>query len=466
MQARPNPEGPTSRRLSHIDGLLAGFNVLASDCPIDRQKQQWDRLEALRGEMQRQWEGLRDVPLAVNDLEGFCDTALFAYRNALAGLVPTDLPKVAGLCSLSYAVSRILEREGTPSSENFLDDVQVCLQPLERQEDRQMIEGVMAKLWPPTVQVSQASHMGSDSVVTHQDQGWTYYPSSQASVYPSATSSEPWQIQGTSCLPYSSTTSGFGGLAGGLPVSANWAQTTQRPFEQFDATVDTADYLALSLLPMPTTPWSGSGQVGLQVGSYGQLEAASEPTAVSSSPSGPQHVQDTGLFEAIGAFLDGSSNFLSQLSGNGITAKNLAACLSSSQERLKDKEQLQYSYVEPLIKRQELLQAPYSTILSISKKFVAYGCLQSVEEVQSYMKAVAEELFYDDAAQELFLQSIQTPPTEAELSVQECRCLASAKPGTVRCPDCRKRFSKKSNMVRHQKKYHRPDSQGDGLTAA
>ncbi|KAM6537944.1 hypothetical protein FALCPG4_003840 [Fusarium falciforme] len=468
MQVRPNSEGPISRRLSHIDGLLAGFNVLASDWPIERRKQQWDRLGELREEMRCQWEGLGDeVSLAFEDLEGFCDTAIFAYRNALAGLVPTDLPKVVGLCSLSYAVSRILEREGTPSSENFLEDVQVCLQSLERRGDRQMIRAVIAKLWPPTMQVEQPSPgVASGPMVTHQDQDWACYPGSQASAYPSATSSEPWQIQGTFYLPYSSAASGFGGLAGGLPVSANWAQTTQRPFEQFDAAVDTADYLALSLLPMPTAPWSGPGQVGLQVGSYGQLEAASQPKAMSSSPSGPQHVQDTGLFDAIGAFLDGSSNFLSQLSGNGITAKNLAACLSSSQERLKDKEQLQYSYVEPLIKRQELLQAPCSTILSISKKFVAYGCLQSVEEVQSYMKAVAEALFYDKEAQKLFLQSIGTFPTEAELPVQECRCLAAAKPGAVRCPDCKKSFSKKSNMVRHQKKYHRSDSQGDGLTAA
>ncbi|EEU48258.1 uncharacterized protein NECHADRAFT_75647 [Fusarium vanettenii 77-13-4] len=433
MQVQPNPESPTSRRLSQIDGLLAGFNVLASDCPIDRQKQPWVRLEELRGDMQRQWEHLRDVPLAVDDLEGFCETALFAYRNALAGLVPVDLPKVVGLCSLSYAVSRILERDGTSPSETFLDDVQVCLKSVEMEEDRQMIEVVMAKTWP--VQADQDSHVGSGTMATHQDQDWAYYPSSHASTYPSATSSEPWQIQATSCLPYSSTASGFGGLVGGLPVSANWAQTTQRPFEQFDAAVDTADYLPLSLIPIPSAPWPGPDQVGLQVGSYGQLEATSQQTAVSSAPSDrPQHLQDTELFKAIGSFLDGSSDFLVLLSGNGVTAKNLDSCLSSNQERSTDKECLQSLYMDPLLKRQEFSQAPCSTILSITKKFVGYGFLQSVDEAQSYMTAVAKE----------------------------CRCSAPTKKGSVKCPDCNKIFPRKWNMKRHQKKNQCPASRAAG----
>ncbi|KAI8719785.1 hypothetical protein NCS52_00760500 [Fusarium sp. LHS14.1] len=450
MQVQPNPESPTSTRLSQIDGLLAGFNVLASDPELVRQKQQWDRLRELREEMRRQWEGLRDVPLAVvNDPETFCDTAIFAYRNTLAGFVPTDLPKVVGLCSLSHAVSRILERNGSPSSDNFLEGIQVCLQSLERQEDQQMVEAVMAKLWPPAAQVDQASSgVGSDSMVAHQNQDSVSYPGTHASTYQSASSSGPWQIQDTSCLPYSSATSGFGGLASGLTVSANCAQTTQPQFGQFDAALDTANYLALSMLPMPATPWSGTGQIGLQVGPYGQLETASQPSAGSFSISGPQHVQDTGLFKAIGTFLDGSSNFLSLLSGNGITAKNPGSCLSSSQERLKDKEHLQSSYVEPLLKRQELLQPPCSTILSISKKFVAYGYLQSVDEVQSYMTTVAEGLFNDKAAQTLFCQSIKTLPA------------------SNRCPDCGNTFSKKSNLTRHQKNNQCPASRSQGFSAA
>lgn len=212
---------------------------------------------------------------------------------------------------------------------------------------------------------------------------------------------------------------------------------------------------------MPATPWSG-----FQVGSLGQLEPTSQPRVVSSAPNAPQHLQDTELFKAIGIFLDGLSEFLTRLSGNGTTAKNLDSCLSSNQERSKDKECLQSLYMEPLLKRSELSESPYPTILSITQKFVGYGFLQSVDEAQYYMRTVAEELFYDITAQKLFLQSIQNLPTEAELYAQECRCVASAKPGAVRCPDCKKSFSKKSNMVRHQKKYHRLDSQGDGLTAA
>lgn len=389
MQAQPDSESPAWRRLSHIDGLFAGFNVVASDCPVDGQKQGWHRLGQLRGEMRNQWDRLRDVPLAVEDLEGFCDTALFAYRNALAGLVPTDLPKVVGLCSLSYAVSRVLEREGTPPSASFLGDVQVCLQSLESQGDRQTIEAVMAKLWPLTVQVNQASQVGSGSMATHRGQDWICYPSSPASNYPPPTSSGQWQMQPTSCLPYASTAAGFGGLTGGLAVSANWAQTPQRHFEQFDATLDTGDYLALSLVPMSTTPWPSTAQARHQVGSYGQLEATGQPKVPSPS-NAPRHVQDTGLYKVIETFLHGSSTLLFLLSGNGITAKGLVSCLSSNQERLKDKEQLQCSYIEPLLKRQELSQAPSSTILSIAKNFVAYGCLQTVGEVQSYMMTVAE----------------------------------------------------------------------------
>lgn len=383
MQARPNPEGPTSRRLSHIDGLLAGFNVLVSDCPIDRQKQPWDRLEELRGEMQRQWERLRDVPLAVEDLEGFCETAFFAYRNALAGLVPTDLPKVVGLCSLSYAVSRITERERTPSSEKFLDDVQVCLQSLERQEDRQRIEASMQQLWPAT---TQASHVQDDSLVTHQHQDWPYFSSSSA--YPTTPSSQSWQIQDAPSLSYTSTA--FDALPG-LAVPAHWAHTPDRCLESQGPAVDTPDFSVFNSIPggtmnlMPATSWSG-----FQVGSLGQLEPTSQPRVVSSAPNAPQHLQDTELFKAIGIFIDGLSGLLTLLSGNGTTAKNLDSCLSSNQERSKDKECLQSLYMEPLLKRSELSESPYPTILSITQKFVGYGFLQSVDEAQYYMRTVAE----------------------------------------------------------------------------
>ncbi|KAJ4197258.1 hypothetical protein NW767_009150 [Fusarium falciforme] len=387
MQARPNPEGPTSRRLSHIDGLLAGFSVLASDCRLVRQKQQWDRLERLRGEMRRQWEGVRDVPLTTDDLETFCDTALFAYRNALAGLVPTDIPKVVGLCGLSYAVSRILECEGSPPSETFLDDVQVCLQSLERQEERQIIEASMAQLWPATV---QASHVKGE-MVTYQHQDLPYYP--RGSAYSGAVS-EPWQIQDVPSLPYPSTALNV--LPVGLPVPAAWASIPQSSFEPQGSAVDTTDYSVLSWIPgatlnaVPETPRSGPDETGPQVGSIGQLGATCQQRAVPSAPSGPQRVQDTALFKAIDTFLDGSTDFLTLLSGNGITAKNLGACLSSNQERLRDKEHLQSSYMAPLLKRQYLSQAPSRVILSIASKFVAYGCLQSIAEVQSYMVTVAE----------------------------------------------------------------------------
>ncbi|KAL2675632.1 hypothetical protein Neosp_011822 [[Neocosmospora] mangrovei] len=425
MQVRPNPESPTSRRLSQIDGLLAGFNVLASDWPIDRQEQQWHRLEALRGEMRHQWEGLRDqVPLAAEDLEGFCDTAIFAYRNALDGLVPTDLPKVVGLCSLSYAVSRILQHEGTSCSVSFLDDVRVCLQTLENQEDRKMIEAVMAKSWSSIVQVGQASHVG----VAPQHQDWPQYTrSDHPEAYLSVASPETWQIQDVSSLPYTSAT--LDALPGGFPIAANWVNTSQgHPFESFDAARDTNDYSVLGWIPSGTmsavtdTPWSDPDQVGLQVGSFGQLENTSQSRAASSAPNSPQHLQDTELFKVIGAFLDGSSDSLVLLSGNGVTAKNLESCLSFSQERSADKECLQSLYMDPLFKRQELLQAPCPTILSITKKFIGYGFLQSVEEAQSYMTALAEVLFYDHTAQEMFCQSIETSPTAAELSTQECRC--------------------------------------------
>ncbi|RSL63596.1 hypothetical protein CEP54_005144 [Fusarium duplospermum] len=429
MQARPNPESPTSRRLSHIDGLLAGFNVLASGCPIDGQKQQWDRLEQLRGEMRHQWERLADVPLAVNDLEWFCDTALFAYRNALAGLVPTDLPKVVGLCSLSYAVSRILEREGTPSSENFLDDVRVCLQSLEKQEERQKIETSMTQLWPATV---QAFHVKGE-LSTHQHQNLPYYP--RGSVYSGAVS-EPWQIQNVPSLPYPSTALHV--PPSGLSVSAAWVNIPQSSFEPQGSALDTADYSALGWIPgatlnaVPETPWSGSDQTEFQVGSIGQLGATCQQRAVSAARSGPQCVQDTALFNAIDAFLDGSAELLTLLSGNGITAKNLGACLSSNQERLKDKEHLQSSYMAPLLKRQDLSQAPSRVILSIANKFVAYGCLQNIAEVQSYMITVAEELFSDQTAQKRFAEQ-------------------SAQARAVICPDCGHGFSKQSNLTRHQR---------------
>lgn len=344
----------------------------------------------LREEMRYQWEGLRDeVPLAVDDLEGFCDTALFAYRNALAGLVPTDLPKVVGLCSLSYAVSRILQHEGTSFSVNFPDDVGVCLQYLEKQEDRRMIEGVMTKSWPPIVQVD---HVG----MAPQHQDWPQYPrSNDAPAYPSVTSPETWQIQDVPLLPYTSTT--FGALPGGFPVEANWVQTSQgRPFEPFDAAGDTNDYSILGWIPGGTmnaiadTQWSGPDQAGFQVGSFGQLENTSQSRAASSAPNSPQNLQDTELFKAIGTFLDGSSDSLVLLSGNGVTAKNLDSCLASNQERSTDKECLQSLYMDPLCKKQELSQTPCPTILSITKKFVGYGFLQSVDEAQSYMTALAE----------------------------------------------------------------------------
>ncbi|KAM0441310.1 hypothetical protein ACHAPT_000619 [Fusarium lateritium] len=447
MQAQPNAESPTSRRLSHIDGLIAGFNVSASDCRLARQKKQWDQLDELRTEMRYQWDGpLADIPLhVVDNLEGFCDTAFFAYRNTLAGLVPTDLPKIVGLCSLSYAVSRILEREGTPFPENFLEDIQICLQSLERQEDRQMIEAAMRKLWPATGQIDQTSHAGGDSLVPHQPQDWTYCHASSA--YPSAASSQPWQVQDAPSLPYTSTGSQFGALAGGLPVAANWAHTPQHHFESLPPESNSADYMALNLIPygginlMPDTSWSGADKVEFQAESLGQ--AKSLPSAASPAPSGPQHVQDTGLFKTIGAFLDGLSDFLTILSGNGITAKNLGSCLSSHQERLEDKEQLLSSYLEPLLKRRYLSQPPCPAIISIARKFVAYGFLQSIEEVQSYMKTLAEELLHDEAEQEKFCQSIM--------------CL----PKAFECLECGHGFTRKSNMTRHQRQFHRPDGQDD-----
>ncbi|RSL84048.1 hypothetical protein CEP51_004134 [Fusarium floridanum] len=356
MQAQPDSESPASRRLSHIDGLLAGFNVLASDCPIDRQKQQWARLEQLRGEMRHQWERLRDLPLVSDDLETFCDTALFAYRNALAGLVPTDLPKIVGLCSLSYAVSRILQREGTSCSVNFIDDVRVCLQSLEKQEERQRIEADMTKLWPPIVQVDQAPHVG----LTPQHQDWPQYPRSNApQVYPSVTSPETWQIHDVPSLPYTSAT--FDALPGGFSVAANWVHTSQgRPFEPFGAAVDTNDYSVLSWIP-------------------------------------------------------------------GGTLNGIADTPWSDPDRTR---------------------------------------FQSVDEAQYFMRTVAEELFYDDTAHEVFCRSIETLPTAIELSTQECRCNAPAKKGAVRCPDCKKIFPRKWNMKRHQKKNQCPASRGhDSLTA-
>ncbi|RSM00115.1 hypothetical protein CEP52_009334 [Fusarium oligoseptatum] len=449
-------------------GCSLASTFLRQTALLKGKKQQWDRLEALRGEMRRQWERLRDLPLVSDDLETFCDTALFAYRNALAGLVPTDLPKIVGLCSLSYAVSRILQREGTSCSVNFIDDVRVCLQSLEKQEERQRIEADMTKLWPPIVQVDQAPHVG----LTPQHQDWPQYPRSNApQAYPSVTSPETWQIQDVPSMPYPSAT--FDALPGGFPVTANWVHTSQgRPFEPFGAAVDTNDYSVLGWIPGGTlngiadTPWSDPDRTRFQVGAFGQLENTSQSRAASSAPNGPQHLQDTELFKTIGTFLDDSSDFLTLLSGNGVTAKNLDSCLSSSQERSTDKECLQSLYMDPLLKRQELLQAPCPTILSITKKFVGYGFLQSVDEAQYFMRTVAEELFYDDTAHEMFCQSIETLPTAIELSTQECRCNAPAKKGAVRCPDCKKIFPRKWNMKRHQKKNQCPASRGhDSLTA-
>ncbi|KAM5360260.1 hypothetical protein ACJZ2D_013868 [Fusarium nematophilum] len=420
---------PTSRSLGNIDGFLASLTFIDKTHslpePIQSQAQElgWSAVQGIRQHL----EG-SPVPAIESDLRLFTDVrrlyqyGVFAFRNTLTGPTPRKLPQVFALCSLSHAISCILNQMGKLDQHEILEGVVIWRDVLESEAERQTFSRLAGELWPEAHQ-----HLQSPTPLVNDHPSnlevWLNLDSMQHFV-PGWPITEGFDLPNLASHPPDSL---FPGL---LPV----------------------------IPPQPTSVSANPNQGG--GGAF----------AIDSGV-----LRNTAVFTNIARFLEEYGDLMYNLSGHGATAKSFDECSAFNQEGWEDKRQIKDSFFQPLQSRNDLPDVPFQSILSIAEMFVDRGHLQSLTEVRDYLMIMGKEILGGGEVHHQFCQLILGVPARSDMPTTTADGAHASRTLTTRpapqrkifaCATCGREFNRGFNLRRHETSKHGPSTPGVNLVLA
>ncbi|KAM0337896.1 hypothetical protein ACHAPU_011488 [Fusarium lateritium] len=368
------------------------------------------------------------------DAKGLRQAGVFAFRNTLTGPAPNDLGKIFAFCSLSYVVSRLLHAKGRLAEGDVLAGVRIWLDAIEEEGERTVFNIMAHHLWPearshlhhvyfdedqrthqageqagelfaPPINTNSASLSSFDTYQQSSNQHQPNRPSFNEQIF-TENSNAPSTFLG---VDPSSVTEG-----GPEDPFAHAVNVTELSYDNFywhdfeppqpnlDTTTDpqlwsdSALMQSLQYDPMIALDFVAAGNTTDQ-SNIGSLPSTShDPGRHNQSPPGMQAehntleiLRETSVFTAVVEYFRECCNFWFELADRGSVSKDLRSCLSWSQENLARKRHIQNSYMQPLLSEKCGQNSTSCGIISIAEAFVEWGFLQSINDIEDYMKCAA-----------------------------------------------------------------------------
>ncbi|KAF5672559.1 hypothetical protein FHETE_3693 [Fusarium heterosporum] len=419
----------------------------------------WTSIRTVRDGMQVIWDHFVALSHTLNapainkirddyqDAKGLRHAGVFAFRNTLTGPTPNDLGKIFAFCSLSYVVSRLLHAKGRLAEDDILAGVRSWLDALEEESERTVFNIIAHHLWPEARGHLRFSFTGGEQRTYQADgqQGGLDAPSittnpafasSVASYQLSSNQHRPYQpsfneLIATEDLNARSAILGVnppsvaeGGPEGpfahavnvaGLSYDSFYWHDFEPPQPYMDTNTepqmwpDSALTQSLRFDPMTTLDFVAAGNTtdqpsidSLPSATYDSGKHNRSSPGIQSGNNTLDNLQETSVFTAVVEYFRECCNFWFELADRGSVSKDLRSCLSWSQENLARKRHIQKSYMQPLLSKKCGQNSTSRGIISIAEAFVEWGFLQSIYDIEDYMKCAARLLFDDLAAREEF----------------------------------------------------------------
>ncbi|KAF7537365.1 hypothetical protein G7Z17_g12865 [Cylindrodendrum hubeiense] len=414
----PDPT-PESRRRdwSSIRGVRDGVEIL------------WKDFDDLATKLDN--DAINNIRKSYGDAKGLRETGVVAFRNTLTGPAPNDLKKIFAFASLSYVVSCLLRDRNRLSDEDVLDGIQVWMNAIQDQDERDAFATLARQLWPEAKNYIHAIPLG----ISARQRAAAFHG------HPWANASNDVPVSGVDHF-LDQTLDGH--AASSVP-SVDTYQPPVIPFAdsesiQLDDVYDPGlDYVCTltgrtftefewsRFLDLNEIPDTDRGPSALPVtgeevptglppepqffqdpGPTGQAEA--KGMTGDDPPEGLlKCLQNTQLFVVFSIFFKELNQLLYVLSGQRTTARDISSPPTMMQEQY-TRDRINEDYFWPLVAADGSKDAPSQGILSVASKFVSLGYLQTVEEVMAYMIIVGREIFdVDAAAYQRYMEWICTP---------------------------------------------------------
>ncbi|RSL97526.1 hypothetical protein CEP52_010829 [Fusarium oligoseptatum] len=363
----------------------------------------WSCIRDLRDSLQSYWQHFVKVSQNLDhaiinrlyedykDASGLQEAGVFAFRNTMIGPAPNDLKKIFAFCSLSYATSRLLHAKGRFEKTEIMAGVSLWLRALENPGEQEAFKILAHSLWPET-----RSH------IDFFDQGPT--------------------IQGLDFR----ITDFVGQEPHNFPDDTLQGQLAGPGHDQFGA---------LGLSPMPIV----SPDITKQ--------HISIPSVASIWTNDPRELHHTKVFDAVVQYCRDNGDFWYNLSDQGAISKDIRSLLTWNQQCAREKKLIYEQYMEHLLLEKDTKDVTSRGIVSVAKRFIDTGYLQSTDEAKTYMIKMASLIFTDSRAHERFITWI------------------TGFKYPFLCPTCHREFSRKYNMERHYEDVHNRKARKEGARA-
>ncbi|KPM43030.1 hypothetical protein AK830_g3566 [Neonectria ditissima] len=398
----------------------------------DGMKLLWKEFDELAEELDM--EVVNNIREYYGDAKGLRGTGGIAFRSTLTGTAPNDLRKIFALTSLSYVVSCLLRDRNRLAEEDVLAGIQIWMNAIQDQEERKAFTTLASRLWPearnhlhfvhlemseesrrtaaalrrdPWVDMSNVSMSnGGPSPDLFPDQHIPFGNLMNSAV----PSTEPYSYYPSPPLPFVSN------LEPLQPASAHMSNnTSQQELEEdlyiltdltrnsvhFGGFINCMEespdiYGAFPTLPVASQeglsalpPEIGPCLDDMNMMAPGTIAEMSEIRVSDKEPSSQERLQQTRLFQVFLIFLEDLDQLLRNLSGGGMTLKDLSLAFACVQEQQQVKDRINEEFILPLIEESHLKDAPSQGIVSVASRLVNLGYLQTMEKVEVYMLSIA-----------------------------------------------------------------------------
>lgn len=371
----------------------------------------WQRFDALAETLNQ--PAINQIRNKYNDAKGLRETGVFTFRDVVSGTAPNDLRQVFAFATLSYVISCLLYRENRIPKRDILSGIQVWRDAIQDDEEREAFVELARHLWP---EAHERFHFidldlpqqGLQTDLSLDGQCWDWTANGfapMADVQRPIQQLQPNVAHGSSnaSIPAPSELDLY---AAGLlddttqnlardPLGNNQYLFQKQSNDLMTLSHEAWDWSHLRNVqlnhPEPTDWWTpqipgrppehapGGSDFHAELG--GPRDLPMRTQAVDHC----DKLRDTTTFQVILLYLHQLSSLLHLLSGQGLTAKSPQSVAAFNNEQQLQKRTIQEQYLDPLASSPISVGSQARAILSVARKFVKLGYLQTCHEVQDYM---------------------------------------------------------------------------------
>ena len=371
----------------------------------------WQRFDALAETLNQ--PAINQIRNKYNDAKGLRETGVFTFRDIVSGTAPNDLRQIFAFATLSYVISCLLYRENRIAKRDILSGIQVWRDAIQDDEEREAFVELARHLWPEAherfhfidLDLPQQG-LQTDLVLDGQCWDWTanrLVP--MADVQPPVQQLQPNVAHGSNDTRIPAP-SGLDLYTADLLDDAtqniahdsfgNYQYLLEKHIDDLTThSHESWDWSQLqNVQPNHTGPadwWTpqipGRPPEHAPGGSnfHAELERAIDLPVRTHAVDPCDKLRDTRTFQVILLYLHQLSSLLHLLSGQGLTAKSPKAVAAFNNDQQLQKRMIQEQYLDLLASSPISVGSQARAILSVARKFVKLGYLQTCHEVQDYM---------------------------------------------------------------------------------